>query len=168
MKERTCALQDIATVGLGFKSLQNQFFYLSSARIKQFGIEPQFLKPIVKMKDLNLGKYVQNAKASQWLFFCAKGEKDLKGTGALKYIRAMEDVPATERKQTGKHQSISDALRDQGGGLWYSPKAIPHTAHCWMRKAFNTNFSPFTFLKPIAIDQRCNFIKPRVAWIGDL
>ncbi len=157
----TCTLGDIAGVGLGFKSLQNQFFYLTRPRIKQFGIEDQYLKPIFKIDDMVVDKFFQTPSPSQWLFYCNESEKDLAGTGALKYIRAMERVPATERKQTGKRQTISAALKNQGGGYWYAPKAIPHTAHMWLRKAFNTNFSPFIFEKSVALDQRCNFVKPK-------
>lgn len=162
----TCAFGAIATVGLGFKSLQNQFFYLEKPRITQYEIERRYLKPIFKIGDLANGKFLQSPKPSQWLFYCSENEKDLGGTGALKYIHAMEGAPATERKQTGKRQTISAALRAQSGGLWYGPKAIPHAAHIWLRKAFNTNFSPFIFDKAVALDQRCNHVAPkdRLSW----
>ena len=78
MKSATCVLGEIASVSLGFKSLQNQFFYLSQERIKQFGIDEGHLKPIIKMKDLNLGRYLQKAKPSQWLFYCPNDEKELR------------------------------------------------------------------------------------------
>ncbi|HEX8817285.1 MAG TPA: hypothetical protein VF753_17455 [Terriglobales bacterium] len=161
MKTGTCAFGEIASVGLGFKSLQNQFFYLTKATIKQFEIKKKYLRPIFKIGDLTNNKFLQDPKPTQWLFFCKEGEKDLAGTGALTYIHAMENVPATERKQTGEHQTISQALKAQSGGLWYGPKAIPHTAHVWLRKAFNTNFSPFILHNAVALDQRCNFVTPK-------
>jgi enamine deaminase RidA (YjgF/YER057c/UK114 family) len=165
MKTGTCAFGEIATVGLGFKSLQNQFFYLTKQQIQQYGVEKEFLKPIFKLADLSNSEYLQKPKASQWLFYCNENEKDLGGTGALKYIRAMKDMRATERKQSsGKQHTIAEVLKAQSGGLWYGPKAIPHAAHTWLRKAFNTNFSPFIFEKAAALDQRCNFVRPK----GDL
>jgi hypothetical protein len=162
MKMGTCVFGEIATVGLGFKSLQNQFFYLTKQRIQQYEIEKEYLKPIFKLADLSNSDYLQKPKASQWLFYCNEHEKDLVGTGALKYIRAMKDVPATERKQSsGKQHSVSEVLKAQSGGFWYGPKAIPHMAHIWLRKAFNTNFSPFILDKPVALDQRCNYVVPK-------
>lgn len=163
MKSGTCAFGEIASVGLGFKSLQNQFFYLTKQRIQQYGVEKEYLKPIFKLADLSSTEYLQKPKASQWLFYCNENEKDLAGTGALKYIRAMKGVPATERKQSNasKPSTISEVLKAQGGGFWYGPKAIPHTAHIWLRKAFNTNFSPFIVEKAVALDQRCNFVLPK-------
>jgi hypothetical protein len=162
MKTGTCAFGEIATVGLGFKSLQNQFFYLTKERIQQYGVEKEYLKPIFKLADLANSEYTPKPKASQWLFYCNETEKDLAGTGALKYVRAMKDIPATERKQSsGKQHSISEVLKAQSGGFWYGPKAIPHTAHIWLRKAFNTNFSPFILEKAVALDQRCNYVLPK-------
>jgi len=162
MKTGTCSFGQIASVGLGFKSLQNQFFYLTKQRIQQYGVEKEFLKPIFKLADLSNSEYLQKPKPTQWLFYCNENEKDLSGTGALKYIRHMKDVPATERKQSsGKPQTVAEVLKAQGGGFWYGPKAIPHAAHIWLRKAFNTNFSPFIFDKAAALDQRCNYVLPK-------
>jgi hypothetical protein len=59
MKTGTCAFGEIAKVGLGFKSLQNQFFYLTKPRIQQYGIEKEYLKAILKLGDLSNSEYQQ-------------------------------------------------------------------------------------------------------------
>src|SRR5215468_9169845 len=99
-----CKLGDIAKAGLGFKSLQNHFFYVSAETIQQFKIEKKYLRPILQLKDLDSASYKQTAKPSQLVFYCQDEERDLHGTGALEYIRTMEKRPATEKKQAGKHQ----------------------------------------------------------------
>jgi hypothetical protein len=157
-----CTLSEIAEIGLGFKSLQNSFFYVDKATIEHFSIEKQFLRSIFTMKDLDVNSYFQPAESSQSVFYCRESEADLKGTGALKYIREMENRPAAKVKQSGTVQiSIKDALEAQGAGNWYAPKAVLHESHIWLRKAFNTLFNPFIFESPVAVDQRCNFLKPK-------
>lgn len=168
MKLGSCRLDQIAEVGLGFKSLQNQFFYLSQETIATYGIETKYLRPIYKLSYLNAGKYAQTATTPLRVFYCRDNEKDLRGTGALRYIRAMENRPATRRKQAGVVQTIRDALEDQTspGGTWYMPKALLHEQQIWLRKAVSTVYSPYFFESPVAVDQRCNFIKPveGLAW----
>jgi hypothetical protein len=162
MKLGTCKLEEIARVGLGFKSLQNQFFYVSKETIRDFEIEKRYLRPIYQLADLESSKYRQTKKPVQWVFYCRDGEQDLRGTGALRYIRTVGKRPAAEKKQTGKHQTIQDALQAQGsaGGTWYMPKAQLHQMNIWLRKAFNSVYSPFIFDVAAAVDQRCNYVQP--------
>lgn len=157
-----CTLSEIAEIGLGFKSLQNSFFYVTKDVIEAFGIEKKFLRPIFMMKDLKPESYFQPSKSSQWVFICRESEPDLKGTGALKYIREMAKRPAAKVKQSGPTgTTIREALEAQGGGFWYGPKAILHQTHIWLRKGFNTAFNPFLFEAAAAVDQRCNFLIPK-------
>jgi len=167
MKLGVCKFEDIARVSLGFKSLQNQFFYVSRREIKRYAIEKEYLQPIFQLGDLQADKYIQAVKPTQWVFYCKDNEADLRGTGALRYIRAMEKVPAAEKKQAGKRQTIKQALQAQTspGGLWYAPKAQLHRVNIWLRKAFNTVYSPFIFDPGEAVDQRCNYVL-RVDEIG--
>ena len=162
MKLGVCNLGCVAKVSLGFKSLQNQFFYVSRDEIKKYGIEKRHLEPIFQLGDLDPDKYEQTVKPIRWVFYCKDKEQDIRNTGALRYIRAMEKIPAAEKKQTGKHQTIKDALQAQTskGGTWYMPKAQLHKVNIWLRKAFNTVYSPFIFEKGAAVDQRCNYVVP--------
>lgn len=155
-----CRLGDLAKVGLGFKSLQNQFFYVAADAIEKYGIEKQHLRPIFKMKQLTESKYVQTGKGAVSVFYCRDDEQDLHGTGALKYIRGMENRPAAEKKQAKEKQTIKKALEAQGGGHWYAPKAQLNKSHIWLRKAVSSTHSPFIFRNATALDQRCNFVRP--------
>jgi len=162
MKLGVCTLDQIAKVSLGFKSLQNQFFYVTKETIEKYGIETTFLKPIFQLGDLDDDKYKQTKKAVLRVFYCKEKEQDLHGTGALKYIRAMEKIPATEKKQGGKKQTIKSALQAQtsSGGTWYTPKAQLHKMNVWLRKGIGSVHSPFIFETAAAMDQRCNYVLP--------
>jgi hypothetical protein len=108
----------------------------------------------------------QNTKATTQLFNCRDDEGDLLGTGALRYIRTMASHTAKQKKQSGKVLTIREALEAQGGGLWYAPKATPHAARLWLRKAINGIYAPFVFSTPAVVDQRCNYAEPNegVSW----
>ncbi|MDT6939348.1 hypothetical protein RI570_04215 [Brucella pseudogrignonensis] len=153
-------LSELATVGLGFKSLQNTFFYVNHATIDTYGIEDRFLAPILMLKSLDSGAFLQDPVNNQWVFLCREKQEDIRNTGALKYIQAMGDRPAIKKKQAGKSQTIMEALQNQGGKLWYAPKARPHLYHVALRKAVNGNFSPYLFEKPALLDQRLNGLQP--------
>jgi hypothetical protein len=136
-------LSSLATVSLGYKSLQNDFFYVNKATIDTYGIEKAYLVPILMLRDLNSSVFEQSPKSSLWLFNCRNDRKDLHGTGALHYIDAMAHRRAADKKQTGKNLTIREALDAQAGGKWYAPKARPNMHHIWLRKAFNSVYAPF-------------------------
>jgi hypothetical protein len=167
MKRYWCHLSDLAEVHLGYKSLQNEFFYLSKDTIDHFGIEEDYLTEIFRFSDFDTQKFFQSPVQSTWLFYCRKGEADLRGTGALKYIRTMAKRPATMKKQaSGKHLTIQNVLEQQSGGRWYAPKALPQAGNIWLRKAFAGIFAPFLFSTPATVDQRCNRLEPKagISW----
>jgi len=153
-------LSELAHAALGYKSLQNDFFYVGKDTIETYGIEKQYLKPIFKLRDLDSAKYMQAPTPRLWLFHCPEEERDLRGTGAYRYIQTMSERAAAQRKQSGAVQTIREALELQGGQLWYAPKATPHHHHLWVRKAFDGVFAPFIFKKAALVDQRCNSLSP--------
>ena len=154
-------LASIAKVSIGYKSLQNAFFYVNEATIDTFGIEKRFLIPVLKMRNMNARRFVQASKAQLWLFTCKEKIDDMRGTGALRYIEAMANHAAKKKKQSGKDLTVREALSAQSGKVWYEPKAQPHQHHVWVRKAFNGVYAPFLFNEAVLVDQRCNSIEPR-------
>jgi hypothetical protein len=154
------ALKELAQVSLGFKSLQNNFFYVGAETINTYGIEKRFLRPISMLANLNPEAYLQQPEPDTWLFHCQEKLQDLRGTGAHRYIETMADHAANEKKQSGKTTTIREALEAQAGGLWYAPKALPHKRNVWIRKAFGGIYSPFLFNEPELVDQRLNSVTP--------
>ena len=154
------SLSTLADVKLGFKSLQNEFYYVNQFTIDIYGIEERFLTPILMRKALDVHVYMQSPKPEKWLFTCRDRKDDLRGTGALKYIEAMADRSATQKKQSGRRRTIREVLEAQGGGIWYAPKASPNEHRIWVRKAIDGIFAPYLFLNTALVDQRCNSISP--------
>lgn len=153
-------LSELGKVSLGFKSLQNSFYYVNEATINTYGIESKYLTPILMRRAMDPRAYFQAPAPTQWLLNCRDKKGDLRGTGALKYIEAMADRSAAKKKQSGKSQTIREALEAQGGGLWYAPKARTNQHHIWLRKAIDGVFSPYLFPKLALVDQRLNSVAP--------
>ena len=153
-------LSSLGDVRLGFKSLQNAFFYLDETTVRTFGIEERFLTPILMRRAMNGSAYLQSVTASQWLFNCRERKEDLRGTGAWRYIEAMGDRNAARKKQTGKSRTIREVLEAQSGSIWYAPKARPKAHRIWMRKAIDGVFAPLLFEDAALVDQRFNSIAP--------
>ena len=153
-------LSKLSKVNLGFKSLQNLFYYVNQSTIDIYHIEKRFLVPILMNKAMNPHVYWQSSVTDQWLFCCREKMGDLRGTGAQKYIEAMANRSAAEKKQAGKKQTIRQALEDQSGEIWYAPKAQPYEHRIWLRKAIDGVFAPYLFETPTLVDQRCNSICP--------
>ena len=156
----TTVLERLARVTLGYKSLQNAFFYVDEDTVEAYGIEAQFLKPLFRLKDLAPGQFLQRKDPRVWLFYCLEDERDLRGTGAYRYIQSMASRIATRKKQAGGARTIRETLEAQGGGRWYAPKAAPRQHRLWLRKAVNGTYAPFVFTRPVLVDQRCNAIQP--------
>jgi tRNA1(Val) A37 N6-methylase TrmN6 len=152
----------LARVALGYKSLQNDFYYVTPPTISQYAIEPRYLQPIHMLRDLDAATHAQSSAPRQHIFLC----RDAPAPGALAYITAMAPRPAARRKQSSSQQTIRDALAAQGGTRWYAPKARPRAAHIWLRKAIDGVHAPFLFTDPAVVDQRCNSLTPRpdVPW----
>lgn len=161
--ERITRLGDVADCHLGYKSLQNQFFYMDQETIDSYAIEDRYIRPLIRLRECRLDAYVQKPKPSTFVFLCKDSEEDLRGTGALKYVRSMADRPATSRRQSDRQLTIAETLKRQSGGLWYAPKAVPNQANLWVRKAFGEIYSPFVFETPQVLDQRCNYLNPKGA-----
>lgn len=153
-------LSDFVSVALGHKSLMNDFYHLSASAIDEFGIEERFLRPIYLVSELDADKYVQTQAPSTWLFECFDEPGDLGGTGAGRYIAWAERQETRRKKQSGARQTWSEALRAQGGSLWYHPKARAHQATFALRKGISRQHAPFVFDPPAVVDQRLYVLTP--------
>jgi hypothetical protein len=86
-KGKLVRLGDIAEVRRGFTTGANEFFYLDEARIREWGIEREFLKPVIKSPRECKRILIDPKDLKYKIFMCHKGKKDLKGTTALEYIK---------------------------------------------------------------------------------
>ena len=126
-KDKLVCLGDVAEVRRGFTTGANEFFYLDDQKIQEWGIEEEFLNPVIfSLRELScieddLGKLQKK------IFLCPEKKSDLIGTNALKYIG------------WGENQSFNKRPSCKSRRLWYS------IAEGW-------NFAPFIF--PAKVGER--------------
>jgi len=83
-------LTKVAKIPRGITTGINEFFYLPKDKIKHWGIERRFLKPIVSSTKEIPTILVDEKRLSHRVFMCDKSKKEIAGTNALKYIHWAE------------------------------------------------------------------------------
>ena len=86
-KDKLVRLGDMAEVRFGIKTGANEFFYLDAERIQEWGIESEFLKPVIKSPRECKSIRVDPSQLQFKLFMCHADRAALAGTAALEYIR---------------------------------------------------------------------------------
>ncbi|MFQ5610766.1 MAG: Eco57I restriction-modification methylase domain-containing protein [Anaerolineae bacterium] len=107
-REMWARLGELATVRFGIKTGANVFFYLDEARIQAWGIEPEFLQPVLfSLKEVRRpGDSLERLRFH--LFSCHRPLAELEGTRAAAYIR------------WGQSQGFHRRRTCAGRPLWYS------------------------------------------------
>ena len=98
--DKLVRLGDIAEVRFGIKTGCNQFFYFDDAKIKEWGIEDEFLKPVIKSPRECKTIIIDPNVLPNKLFMCHKTKKELKNTTTLEYIKWGESQGFHERPST--------------------------------------------------------------------
>ena len=110
------------------KSGVNEFFYLDEIRIRKYGIEDEFLSPVIKSPRECRSMQVNPKDLKFKIFMCHLGREELEGTAALEYIRWGE--------QQGFHHRPSCSGRKRWWDLGerrippiISPSSVTELAH---------------------------------------
>ena len=85
-KDKLVRLGDVAEVRRGFTTGANEFFYLNADAIRQWEIEEEFLKPVIKSPRECKSILIDPSRLKFKLFMCNKDREELEGTAALAYI----------------------------------------------------------------------------------
>jgi hypothetical protein len=112
-KDKLVKLGDIAEVRRGFTTGVNEFFYLDDDQIREWKIESEYLKPVIKSPRDSKTILVEPKQLKNKIFLCNKSKKELKDTNALKYIEW------GERQKTKDGICWKDVSSVQGRKYWY-------------------------------------------------
>ncbi|HVB22108.1 MAG TPA: DNA methyltransferase [Ktedonobacteraceae bacterium] len=107
-RDKLVRLGDIAEVRFGIKTGANEFFYLDEAKARQWRIEDEFLRPVIKSPRECKSILIDPAALKTRLFVCHKSKADLKGTAALAYI------------EWGEKQGYHNIRSVAGRSRWWS------------------------------------------------
>jgi len=113
-------LAKVADIRFGIKTGINEFFYLTEDEIRHWGIEKEFLKPVIKSPKECSGIRLKEKDLKFYAFLCHKDKSELKGTGALKHIKWGESKKTKEGRPWPNVESV------KGRKNWYElPKRKP-------------------------------------------
>ncbi|WP_420264697.1 HsdM family class I SAM-dependent methyltransferase [Candidatus Magnetominusculus dajiuhuensis] len=115
-KDKLVPLSELADIKRGYTTGINEFFYIDEDRIKHWGIEDEFLAPIIKSPKEALKIILKSEDVRYKVFICGKTKKELKKNkqyGALKYIQWGETRVSADGIPWNKVATVS------GRKLWY-------------------------------------------------
>ena len=107
-KDKLVRLGDVAEVRRGFTTGANEFFYLDDRKIQEWGIEEEFLKPVIKSPRECRSILIDPSQLKFKLFMCGADKADLAGTAALEYI------------EWGESEGFDQRPSCQGRARWWS------------------------------------------------
>ena len=81
----------------GIKTGANEFFFLDPEKLNKWGIEDEFLKPVIKNPRESKNIHLKPNDLKHNIFMCHKDKKDLKKTNVLAYIEWGEKQGFHER-----------------------------------------------------------------------
>jgi len=134
-KDKLIKLGDIADVKFGIKTGVNEFFYLDDNRIREWKIEKEYLKPVIKSPRECKSILVIPENLKLKLFVCNQSKAQLRDTNALKYI------------EWGEKQKTKDGIywknvpSVQGKKYWYGLGIVNSTFV--IRSSYNIKFDIF-------------------------
>ena len=85
-KDKLVRLGNVAEIRRGFTTGANEFFYLDDNQIQEWGIEAEFLKPVIKSPRECKSIRVDPSQLQFKLFMCHADKAVLAGAAALDYI----------------------------------------------------------------------------------
>lgn len=118
-KGKLVRLGDIAEVRRGITTGANEFFYLDDKKIEEWGIEQQFLKPVIISPRECKSVVVDPKTLKNFAFVCDRSKPELKGTAAFEYIKWGEKQGFNRRPScSGRANWYSLPVRNWAKVLW--------------------------------------------------
>ena len=129
-KDKLVRLGDVAEVRRGFTTGANEFFYLNADAIRQWEIEEEFLKPVIKSPRECKSILIDPSRLKFKLFMCNMDRENLDGTAALEYI------------EWGESQEFDQRPSCNGRTRWWDLGEWEYPDMLWS-DAYNVRFGCF-------------------------
>ncbi|HHT9120556.1 MAG TPA: HsdM family class I SAM-dependent methyltransferase [Candidatus Hypogeohydataceae bacterium YC41] len=155
-RDKLVPLKEVAEIRRGYTTGINEFFYLTKNQIRHWGIEKEFLAPVIKSPKESQSILLSKDNLDTFVFLCHLSKNDLKKThknGALSYIQWGEQQVTRERKGKGGGVKYPDAPTVKGRKLWYALPIYELGQIYWTKSYDDTFLQRFSRQKLVA-DQR--------------
>ncbi len=122
-RSKLVRLGDIATIKRGITTGANKFFYLDQETIEEWGIEGEFLQPVMTSPGESGSIVVDVGQLPCKIFMCHEQKEDLAGTAALEYVKWGESVGFHLRPSTSSRKPWYGLGRDLSSKLGFGCRA---------------------------------------------
>ena len=122
-RSKLVRLGDIATIKRGITTGANKFFYLDQEAIEEWGIEGEFLLPVMTSPGESGSIVVDVGQLPCKIFMCHEQKEDLAGTAALEYVKWGESVGFHLRPSTSSRKPWYGLGRDLSSKLGFGCRA---------------------------------------------
>jgi len=92
-------LSELARTRIGLQTFADDFYILSEEEARRWGIEKEYLKPIITSPRKLDKPFIDSADTGEYVLYCDKSKESLKNTNVLKYIEYGENVRVKVRKK---------------------------------------------------------------------
>ncbi|MGV8120321.1 MAG: Eco57I restriction-modification methylase domain-containing protein [Candidatus Xenobiia bacterium LiM19] len=131
----------VASLKRGITTGANEFFYLDRSALQKWGVEEEYLKPLIRSPRECRRMLIYPEKHHQRVFICQKDREELKGTNALEYILH------------GEERLIHRRPSLRGKNRWWELKSIEEVTHLW-QKSVDRRHLQCQLVSSAIIDQR--------------
>jgi type I restriction enzyme M protein len=160
---KMCLMRDIATPKFGSKTRINEFFHVTSEVAARFGIEEEYLWPLIKSPKETITITINPDDLKLRLFTCRRSKEELQELGhqgALSYITWGEQQTYNRGEFKGLPWPQGTWLKDRTPGWWSLPESETQLGQIFWNK--DRAERHFVLISPLEIipDCTCYFIKP--------
>ncbi|MBI4711936.1 MAG: SAM-dependent DNA methyltransferase [Planctomycetes bacterium] len=115
-KGKLVPLKQVADIRFGLKTGINEFFYLTEEQIKHWGIEKEFLKPVIKSPKEAKGILLKSGDVECKVFLCHETKSKLRKRNRL---NALQYIEWGEKQKTKDGIVWPNVESVSGRKLWY-------------------------------------------------
>jgi len=144
-----CLLTDIALPRRGGVTRINEFFYVTDEVVDRFGIEKEYLQPLIKSPKDSRSIQIDPKELETKVFICRKSKKELRHlnhTGTLGYIEWGEKQTYKRGDFKGMAWPEGTWLKKRTPGWWALPESETHLSQVYFAEAYHDShvqrFSP--------------------------
>lgn len=160
---KLCLLREIATPKFGSKTRINEFFHVTPEIAAEFGIEEEYLWPLIKSPKDTKTIIVDPSDLKLRIFVCRRSKEELKELGhlgTLNYIDWGEKQAYSRGAFKGMPWPEGTWLKEREPGWWALPKNETNEGHIFFSQALGEShfhrFSPV----PLIPDARLYYLQP--------
>ena len=161
--DKLALLRDVAPPARGSLTGNNEFYHFDDDRIAEWGIEPEFLFPLLKSPGESDRIPIDEADLRLKVLVCQQTKDELRAQGktnALRYIEWGDQQIFASGRQVGLTWPHGAEVRNRKPGWYALPEYRSRPAQLFFASAYGNRHMHKYSDKPLIADKRLYFLSP--------